>query len=457
MALPFHVNVLDHCYVSPAPPDSVIPPISLPLTYFDIPWLSYSPNRTLFFYRMPPPEFTTTILKQSLSLALQHFYPLAGNLSIPLPPAEPRIVYTEGDSVSFTVAESTTNIHHLSGNHPRSMTNLSSLLPELLSPTMSRDTHTPLTLPLLAVQITRFSDSGVSIGLTSQHAAADERTLYEFMKCWASFCKSLLNKDSFFEFKSTPWFDRSVILDPNSLKTTLLKQWWNRSNPPKDPREETDRNIVQSTFFLSSSDISKIKHHIVERCKIVNEDPPINLSLYETGVAYAWICLLKVEESHDAIKACPLYLGYNASGISRLKYDVPLSYFGCCIVFGRVRALESDLLDEDGLVCATKSFDVEIDRLVRDFLEGAERWICEWDELNVRVIGSPKVDFYGIDFGWGKAEKIEKLSGDEHGRVNVISLNGGRDLDGGLEIGVVLSVDKMSTFTSLFHGGLKEL
>ncbi|KAL8204333.1 hypothetical protein R6Q57_009956 [Mikania cordata] len=461
MAVPFNVNVLDHHRVSP-PPDSVMPPMSLPLTYFDIPWLSYSPNRTLFFYQMPPPKATTTttilitLLKQSLSLSLHHFYPLAGNLSIPLPPAEPLMVYTEGDSVSFTVAESNTSIHHLSGNHPRTISKLSSLLPQLPSPIISRDCHKPLTLPLLAIQVTLFDDSGFTVGVTSQHVAADERTLYEFMNCWASFCKYLMNKESFVKFKFTPWFDRSVILDPISLKATLLKQWWNRTHPYKDPQQETEHNMVQSTFFLSSSDINKIKHHIVDKCKIVNEDPPLNLSLYETGVAYVWICILKVEEPHDA-KTGPIYLGYNASGISRLKYDIPLSYFGCCIVFGRVGALESDLLHEDGLVCATKSFDIEIDRLVRDFLEGSERWISEWDELNVRVIGSPKVDFYRIDFGWGKAEKIEKLPGDDHGRVNVISLNGGRDLNGGLEIGMVLPEDKMIAFTSLFNSGLKEL
>ncbi|KAK9058139.1 hypothetical protein SSX86_022979 [Deinandra increscens subsp. villosa] len=455
MAVPFHVNVLEHCRISP-PSDSVIPPLTLPLTYFDIPWLSYAPNRTLFFYHAPAPPNFTTLLKQSLSLTLHHFYPLAGNLTLPPLPAEPQIVYTGCDSVSFTVAKSNTDIHHLSGNHPRRLTNLSSLLQNLQSPTMSRDTHVTWTLPLLAIQITSFRDSGFAIGLTSQHAAADERTLYTFMSCWSSFCKSLLKQDSLFEFKSTPWFDRSVILDPNSLKTTLLQQWWNRLDSLKD--SQTDHNMVQSTFYLSPSDVSKIKQHIVEKCKIVNEDPPINLSLYETGVCYVWICLLKVEESHNAkASISPLYLGYNASGISRLKYEIPVSYFGCCIVFGRVRVLESELLDEDGLVCATKSFDIEIDRLVRDFLEGGERWICEWEELNVRVIGSPKVDFYGVDFGWGKAKKIEKLPGDDHGRVNVISLNGGRDLDGGLEIGVVLSEDKMLAFTSLFNSHLKKL
>nr|XP_043609750.1 coumaroyl-CoA:anthocyanidin 3-O-glucoside-6''-O-coumaroyltransferase 2-like [Erigeron canadensis] len=455
----FHVNIIEEYHISP-PPESFIPPITLPLTYFDIPWLFYSPNQTLFFYKKIPPKFITT-LKKSLSLALQHFYPLAGNLLIPPPPIEPYIVYTNGDSVSFTIAKTNTNIDNLSGNHPRNVTDLSSLLTQLPSPSIKNDNDdvTLLVLPLLAIQVTVFGDdSGLSIGVTSQHAACDERTLYAFMKLWASYCKSLLNNESLVAFKNSPWFDRNVILDPNNLKTTLLKQWWNKMNSPKNNNsyEETEKDIVQSTFYFSPLDIKTIREYVVGKCKKLKEDPPLNLSLYETGACYTWICLLKLQETKNNNN--PVYLGYNASGISRLKYEIPFSYFGCCIVFGRFGELESELLGENGLVCATQSFEIEINRLVRDFLEGGENWIKDWNELNLRIIGSPKVDFYGIDFGVGKAEKIEKISGDKHGRVHVMTMNGGREImDGGLEIGVVLSKDKMSEFTTLFNNGLVEL
>ncbi|GJT46550.1 anthocyanin 5-aromatic acyltransferase-like protein [Tanacetum coccineum] len=454
MEAAFHVNIIDQCHVFPEP-NSDISQVTIPLTYFDIPWLFYSPNQTLFFYKIAQYESAIANLKKSLSLALHQFYPLAGNLVVPPPPAEPHIVYTKGDSVPFFVAESNKDISYLSGDHPRNVTSLSSLVPKLPSPSsISLETRV---LPLFAIQITLFGDSGLSIGVTSQHAACDERTLYAFMKCWTSFYKSLLKNESFLEFTSIPWFDRSVILDPTSLKTRLLEQWKSTLNSSlKDSHKETKHDIVQTTFFLSSSDINTIKDHIVAKCVKVKEDPPLNLSLYETGVCYTWICLLKVQETLDT-KGGPIYMGYNASGISRLKYEIPFSYFGCCIVFGRFGALKSELLGEDGLVCATRSFDKEIDRLVRDFLEGGEKWISDWSELNLRIIGSPKVDFYGVDFGWGKAEKIEKISGDNHGRVDVITLNGGKDLDGGLEIGVVLPRDKISEFTTLFNNGLKEL
>ncbi|KAI3510805.1 hypothetical protein L1887_17942 [Cichorium endivia] len=461
MAVPFHVNIIEQCSVSP-PPDSIIPPISLPLTFFDIPWLLYPSNQTLFFFPKPMLKSTATtvisLLKQSLSVTLHHFHPLAGNISAPPPPAEPHIVYNKGDSVSLTIAESNVNINNLSGNHPRKVANLYSLLPKLPIPSMTGDPHVTVVLPLLSIQVTLFRDLGYSIGVTVQQAAADERTLDQFMKCWASVCKSLLKKETFFGFKSTPWFDRSVISDPSSLKTTFLKQWWNRVNSLKVSHEEIDQNVVHATFILSSSDMNMIKHHILAKCKTINEDPPLHLSPYVSACSFIWICILKIEETHDSkVENTPLSLGFNAGGITRLGYEVPSNYFGNCIAFGRCKELGKDLLGEDGVVFAAKAIGKEIKRLDMDVLGGAERWICEWDELNIRVLGSPKVDSYGMDFGWGKADKVEKLSSDQKGIGNVVSLCGSRDLKDGIEIGVVLSKAKMTKFTALFNGGLMEL
>lgn len=206
--------------------------------------------------------------------------------------------------------------------------------------------------------------------------------------------------------------------------------------------------------------MNMIKHHILVKCKAINQDPPLHLSPYVSACSFTWICILKVEESHNSegtSTKSPLYLGFNAGGITRLGYEIPSGYFGNCIAFGRCTAFGSDLLGKDGVVFAAKAIGKEIKRLDKDVLEGAERWISEWDELNIRVLGSPKVDSYGVDFGWGKVDKVDKLSSNQDGRVNVISLCGSRDLKDGIEIGVVLSKAKMTAFTALFNGGLTEL
>ncbi|XP_076929239.1 coumaroyl-CoA:anthocyanidin 3-O-glucoside-6''-O-coumaroyltransferase 2-like [Bidens hawaiensis] len=327
---------------------------------------------------------------------------------------------------------------------------------------MPRDIHVAHLIPLLSIQITIFNDSGYSIGLTTQHVTADERTLDKFMKHWACVCGSLSKKqDSFdaFSTRTTLSFDRRVIPNPNSLKTSFLKHWWDRSDlsvsiPPKHYYAD---NVMQSTFRITPSHINKIKQHILEQCKKINEDPPVHLSPYVSACAFIWICLLKVQkvqEPRDS-KDGPVYLGFNAGGISRLgcEGEIPLSYFGNCIAFGRCMVIKSMLLGDYAIVFAAKSLGKEIKRLDGDVLGGADRWISDWEELDIRVLGSPKVDSYGLDFGWGKVQKVDKI-----GRViNVVSLSGSRDMKGGMEIGVVLSKEKMSVFSSVFNGGLMEL
>ncbi|KAL4579349.1 hypothetical protein LXL04_015491 [Taraxacum kok-saghyz] len=456
MAVPFHVKVREQCNIF-LPPGSIVPPVSLPLTFLDIPWLLYPSFQTLFFFPKPPLNSTVIpLLKKSLSLTLHHFHPLAGNLSAPPPPAEPVIVYTEGDSIALTIADANVNIKNLSGYHARNVVQLNSLLPKLPIPSMARDPHVTVVLPLLAIQVTFFRDFGYSIGVAAQQVAADERTLDQFLKCWASVCKSLVNNDSFTGFKFSPWFDRSVISDPNSLKRAFLKQWRNRLNSPKVSREEIYQNSVQATFILTSSDINRIKYQILAKCEMINEDPPLHLSPYVSVCSFVWTCILKVEETQTATSS-RLYLGFNAGGITRLGCEVPSSYFGSCIAFGRCGAFGRELLGADGVVFAAKSIGNEIKRLDRGVLEGAERWICEWDALNIRILGSPKVDSYGIDFGWGKVDKVDKLSSHQNGRVHVISLCGSRDSKDGIEVGVVLPRAKMAAFTKVFNTGLMEL
>ena len=94
------VNVLEGCRVSPPP--GVVDVKRLPLTFFDFLWLHSHLVQTLFFYKFPHSktqfiETTIPSLKHSLSLALKHFYPFAGNLLFPPNLGEPEIHYVDGD------------------------------------------------------------------------------------------------------------------------------------------------------------------------------------------------------------------------------------------------------------------------------------------------------------------------------------------------------------------------
>ncbi|GMI86735.1 hypothetical protein HRI_002342800 [Hibiscus trionum] len=95
---------------------------SLPVTFFDTFWFKLPPVERLFFYNLnnlTPAYFSSDLLpklKQSLSLTLNHFLPLAGNLRWTSNAPKPFISYTPNDGISLTVAESDADFHRLTGN-----------------------------------------------------------------------------------------------------------------------------------------------------------------------------------------------------------------------------------------------------------------------------------------------------------------------------------------------------
>lgn len=91
---------------------------------FDVTFLRFSLMQILMFYELQCSKayFLETIvpnLKNSLSLALNHFSPLAGNTTLPLTSGTPFTHYVAGDSVSLTIAQSDADFVHLTGNHYR--------------------------------------------------------------------------------------------------------------------------------------------------------------------------------------------------------------------------------------------------------------------------------------------------------------------------------------------------
>ncbi|KAJ6297522.1 hypothetical protein OIU78_023137 [Salix suchowensis] len=159
------VKVTDHFRVSP--PLGSVPTTSLPLTFFDYPWLLCRPMERLFFYELPYPALylTHTIvpsLKNSLSLTLQHFFPLASNLMCPPSPRKPYILFKDGDSIPFTVVESTLDFDQVIGDQARDVRELQCFVPKW-PPTRVTSDDTRV-VPLLALQVAVFPNSGICIG-----------------------------------------------------------------------------------------------------------------------------------------------------------------------------------------------------------------------------------------------------------------------------------------------------
>ncbi|XP_034703551.1 anthocyanidin 3-O-glucoside 6''-O-acyltransferase-like [Vitis riparia] len=454
MAPPIAVRVLDRCRV--APPPGSAPPTSLPLTFFDIPWLLFPPFQPLFFFQFPIPtsHFTSATLpklKHSLSLTLLEYFPFSGRISNYPESETPAIVYAEGDSVGMTVAEADGDFDNFCGHHSKDACEFHQLVPRL-----SESDE----VPMMAVQITVFSNAGISIGLALHHAVSDGRTFTNFMKTWSSIYRN--GEKSLPKSFPLPFYDRSVIKELKGLKEIFLQQWRkHKKYLSKTSREDREDDSVRATFVMSPREMEKVKKWIMAHCRRKGKPPPPLLSAYVLTCAFVWVCLCEARAGR--VSTAPpdtCFFGFNAGGITRLDYPVPAAYLGNCVAFGRAVAGRSDLMGEEGIVAAAEAIGRKIKELDGEVLGGAERWILEWEvltgsEVHVVVLGSPKLDLYEVDFGWGRPRKIEEVSIDE--MKSGISLTESRDIKGGIEIGLVLPNDQMDVFASLFHGGLKVL
>ncbi|KAG5527661.1 hypothetical protein RHGRI_028552 [Rhododendron griersonianum] len=261
------VKVLDVCRVAPMPqtPNSTAQ-TTLPLTFFDVLWLRFLPNQRLFFYEFPYPETTLidTILpklKHSLSAALQHYLPLAGNLTWPPDSGKPIIQYNEGDTVSLTVAESEANFYHLSGSIFREAEKFHHLVPSLPA--------SKTTVPVLALQVTLFPDAGLSIGYAAHHAVFDGKSISMFMHSWASICRH--GDDSTLATELTPFYDRTAINDPSDIEKAYLDGWLAHNGPNNRSLEIWDvkapPDTMLGTFQLTQANIESIKNCLLKGAK----------------------------------------------------------------------------------------------------------------------------------------------------------------------------------------------
>ncbi|KAI3736204.1 hypothetical protein L6452_15742 [Arctium lappa] len=442
-------TILEQSNVSPPP--STVCNRSLPLTFFDILWLSFNPVHHLFFYELPVTKthFIETIvpsLKQSLSKTLQHFFPFVGNLIVfPTPNRKPEIRYVEGDSVALTIAESCTlDFNDLTGNHPRDCGKFYHLIPPLPKAAKESD-H--VSIPVFSIQVTFFPNCGISIGMTNHHSLGDATTRFCFLKAWTSIARSGTD-ESFLANGTLPVYDRVVKypkLEESYLNNAKVETFWEDYQPPS-LFGLTDK--VRGTFILTRTVISRLK-------KWVSTQLP-NLpyvSSFTVSCGYIWSCIAK--SRNDELEL----FGFAVDCRVRMDPPLPVAYFGNCVLPCVATAKTTLLTGKDGFLTAAKLIGENLHKMLTD-KDGVVKDVWQLDELfsqgmpttMMGVAGTPKLKFYDMDFGWGKPKKHETISIDYN---DSISLSACKQSKEDLEIGVCLSATEMEDFVRMFHDGLE--
>ncbi|KAL8031435.1 hypothetical protein ABFX02_13G024300 [Erythranthe guttata] len=448
---------LETCWIPPPPSSAAAAAaeLELPLSFFDVLWLHFHPIRRLLFYEYSCSEshFSETLipkLKESLSLTLKHYLPVAGNLLYPLNTAahKPLLRYISGDSVSLKIAISGGNFDELVGNHPRDADQFYDFVPEIPPPT--EDSEYKI-VPVFALQVTLFPGRGICIGFSNLHSLGDARSIVGFMRSWASMCKLAGESEL-----SPPIFDRSVINDPLRVDDIFWKAMGKIPFTPSSFPLPTNR--VRATFTLRQSDIKKLKEMVLAKKPGLG-----HVSSFVVTASYIWTTLVKsadhVEEEEEDQSMLECFV-FAVDIRERVNPAVPTNYFGNCLSAGIAEIEHGKLVGEEGLLVAAEYMAEDIKNRINnkdEVLRGVENWMDgsknhTWARA-VGVSGSPRFDLCDADFGWGRARKLEVVSID--GERCSISLCKSNDSEGGLEIGLSMPKERMDAFAAAFADGLK--
>ncbi|XP_022971001.1 coumaroyl-CoA:anthocyanidin 3-O-glucoside-6''-O-coumaroyltransferase 1-like [Cucurbita maxima] len=463
----YTAKLLNLYWISP-PPGSV-PTTRLPLSFLDFLWTICSPMRRLFFFQFPHStnHFIDSVfptLKHSLSLSLQQFFPLAGNLILPPPPHKPHILYTPHDSVPLTVAESTGgDFNTLIADSPRNAKHFYPFVPDLpksrLLPDGSR------AIPNFAIQITIFPNQGLCICIAFHHAVADGMAVHHFLKSWASIYRN--GGDSVSFEGPLPCHDRAAVKDPNGLESIFLHElssWDSLWNPvPEKPIiDQAPVDKVRTTLVLTRPIIEKLKTWVSAQSNSDKELKPLRLSSFIVTCSLVWGCLIKSTQneasgSEDEDELC--YFVLVADCRNRLKDQIPPTYFGNCLDVGAVVLKKSELLKRNSIVVVAKAIGNRVEEFESEPFKMAEEWFSLWRACGkakhfLSVAGSPKSRSYDTDFGWGRPKKSEVLHVDSS---IAISLHESRDEEGGIEIGMGLHKTQMDRLMTIWEQNLKGL
>ncbi|XP_073147126.1 malonyl-coenzyme:anthocyanin 5-O-glucoside-6'''-O-malonyltransferase-like [Henckelia pumila] len=428
----------------------------LSVTFFDMPWLNFHSIRRLLFYQFPcsKSHFLETIvpnLTKSLSKTLKNYLPLAGNLLYPLNSGMPEFRHVPGDSVPVTIAESNeaSDFNHLTGNQSKIADEFYPFVPDLPEPGIDSESGFKI-IPLIAVQITLFPGSGICIGFSNHHSIGDASSIVRFMKAWSTVCRLGGDEELWAQSVPFPFYDRSVIKDPLGLKGIFWDQLENMKMEAAPLTFPT--NLIRATYVLQKNDIQKLKNLALFK----NPDSP-HVSSFTVTAACVWTCLVKsaAEAGEEVDPDEPEHFAFAVDVRARLNPPVSSDYFGNCLALAKTAAAHRRLKEADGFFTAVKLIGDVISNKVNnrdEILRDVDTWFTDYIPLFGKrlfsVAGSPKFNFYDMDFGWGNPKKQEAVSIDGGPSM---SLSRSRDHEGGLEIGLSLPKVKMDAFATFFH------
>ncbi|KAF8404992.1 hypothetical protein HHK36_009887 [Tetracentron sinense] len=436
MATPAAVRYMSRCYVKPqsVPQGSQEP---FYLTPWDLAMLSAQYIQKGLLFTKPPDTPTIAILdllKDSLSSALVHFFPLAGRL----------VTQKEDDPPSYSVHLDCTNSPGAEFIHAVADVTIADILtpidvPAIVTSFLSLDravNHDGHTIPLLSIQVTELVD-GIFIGCSFNHSIGDGTSFWHFFNVWSEITRAQGKCDCI----SRPPINKRWFLDAHgpiiNLPFSHHHDFIDRLSPPP---------LRERFFHFSPQSIARLKAKANEECGTSN------ISSFQALSALVWRSVIRARRfPSDQKTSCKLAIN------NRPRLNPPLSpdYFGNSIQTVDGTTTAGELLDH-GLGWAAwllhQAVANHTDSNIRGWLE---KWVTNpfvyqlrrfFEPSNIMMGSSPRFAMYENEFGWGKAVALR--SGFANKFDGKVSSYPGREGGGSVDLEVCLPPETMSALES---------
>ncbi|XP_020202794.1 uncharacterized acetyltransferase At3g50280 [Cajanus cajan] len=443
------VQRISECFIKPQRPIEDSNEI-YHLTPCDITLLSMNYIQKGLLFKKPPvstnqQDFIQHLLdkmKHSLSIALNHFYPLAGRFVTQKTQEPPTyVVFVDcknscGASFMYSTLDMTIcdilspidapQIVHSLFDHDKDVVN-----------------HDGHTMPLLAIQVTELVD-GVFIGCSMNHSIADGTTFWNFFNTWSEI----------FQFQTQGHHEH--VIDVPILRKPVLNRWFPKGcsppiNLPFKHHDEFIRRfepaeLRQRIFHFTAESIAKLKS------KANMESSTTKISSFQSLAAHVWRCITRARRVPYTERTTCLLVANNRT---RMEPPLPQEYFGNCVQSVKAGATAEEL-DQHDLGWAAWKFHMAVtnhnDKTIK---QAAKEWLQSpvvyqtgerYDQYTLLFTSSPKFNMYGNEFGMGKAVAV--LSGSAFKFDGKVTSYQGYEGGGSIDLEVCLLPETMHMLES---------
>ncbi|XP_074283714.1 uncharacterized protein LOC141608248 [Silene latifolia] len=375
-------------------------------------------------------------LKQSLSIALVHFYPFAGQLATRVDEANHQsLIYVDcnkGPGVKFIHATLDTTISNI-----LSPADVPLVVDSFFDhhKAFCYDGHTK---SLLSVQVTELLD-GVFIGCSANHAVVDGTSYWEFWNMWSEIHMS---KGKGVSKSRLPVYQR------------WFPDGFGEANPVLLPFTHPDEFIscVEPTqlrvrfFHFTSKSVQRLK------AEANQETDYSNLSSFQALSALVWRSLIR---SNRVSKNQVTNFRLTANNRHRLDPPLPTQYFGNCVSLLKLSTTAGELLENSLGWTASLLNKSIVNHNEKEVTDSLKAWLeapsipihgIVYDSNSVLSSSSPRFDMYGNEFGLGKAIAVRSGYANKfEGKVTAYATSEG---GGSVDLEICLPPDSMTALES---------